>query len=141
LLPYLQATYEDGYVLTEDETDHSPFDSNKNIFHAILNSRPCGIHGKMTRLVLVCDVNTFVIDWTLLPDNARPIRFKNMSRRFLGTMPIEEPQVNSTDFGFQYTSEDGNYQSVINVTIENGEEIVTDVVIDEDVIEAMLGKP
>jgi hypothetical protein len=56
-------------------------------------------------------------------------------------MPIEEPQVNSTDFGFQYTSEDGNYQSVINVTIENGEEIVTDVVIDEDVIEAMLGKP
>jgi hypothetical protein len=36
----LRATYEDGFVLIEDEHDESPYDEGRNVFHAIANARP-----------------------------------------------------------------------------------------------------
>lgn len=112
---YIEAEYESGFVLREDEQDHSPYDPGKNIFHAILNGRPCEFHGKMIRFTLVTSEHTYDIDWTALPDNARPIRFKKMERESVGGV-WQEPRIVGIDFGYQYTDEHGkNVQEVINL--------------------------
>ncbi len=114
--PYLEAEYEDGFVLREDEQDHSPYDSHKNIFHAILNARPVEAHGKMVRFALVTPEHTYTIDWTDLPENARPIRFKHMERNSVGGVWIEEPRLVGIDFGYQWTDpETGNHQEVLKL--------------------------
>lgn len=111
--PYLEAQYESGFILREDEQDHSPYDSGRNIFHAILNKRPETAHGPMVRLALVTPKLTYTVDWTQLPDNARPIRFKHMERDFVGSEPVGPPRIAEINFGFQYIDENGdNVQEV-----------------------------
>lgn len=114
--PYIEAEYESGFILREDENDHSPYDREKNIFHAILNMRPCEVHGKMVRFSLVMDEkDTYNVDWTVLPDNARPIRFKHMEADFVGDL-MTDKRIVGIDFGYQFTDDEGkNQQEVVNL--------------------------
>ena len=103
----LEAQYADGYVLREDEHDHSPYDSMKNIFHAILHQRPVKPHGKMVRFSLVGPDVTHTIDWTTLPDNARPIYLRQMESDLLAGGE-GEARCMSHHFGYQYNDPAGH---------------------------------
>lgn len=116
--PYIEAEYEDGYIHREDEQDHSPYVPGKNIFNDILEKRPVAAHGRMVRFSLVTKKDTYSIDWTKLPDNARPVRFRHMERDIIASSDgsaewSSEPRVMGIDFGYQYTDEAGkNHQEV-----------------------------
>src|ERR1700688_2983997 len=83
---WLQAEYESGYVITEDDKDHSPFDPGRNVCHAIMNHRPTDFgHGSMTRFALIPwdpEGKAFEINWVPLWDvvNPRPIYFRKMHK-------------------------------------------------------------
>lgn len=114
---YLEAQYADGFILREDEQDHSPYNTGRNIFHAILNRKPELAHGAMVRYSLVTPAQTHSVDWANLPDNARPIRFKHIERCSMGGQWVEEPRTVRIDFGYQYTDAEGaNVQEVIQIT-------------------------
>ena len=114
---YLEAEYQDGFVLREDEQDHSPYDAGRNIFHAILNKRAEAVHGPMVRFSLVGPETTYSIDWTLLPDNARPIRFKQMEHERNVATGETDIRCTGIDFGYQYTDTNGqNVQEVRRVS-------------------------
>lgn len=73
-----QAVYADGYI--HDETtleDVSPFQENKNVFYDILEKRPEAEHGAMVEFSVFYNNQKHTVDWTQLPDNARPIRFRD----------------------------------------------------------------
>lgn len=112
---HLEAEYESGFVLVEDAQDHSPYDASRNIFHAILNKRPEKAHGKLVRLSLVGPEHTYNIDWTKLPDNARPIRFKDMEADTVGGT-ITDVRTMQIRFGYQYNDDNGeNVQEITTV--------------------------
>lgn len=116
---YIEAEYESGYVHREDENDHSPYVRGKNIFDDLVHKRPESVHGKMVRFSLITnngeEITRYDIDWTPLPDNARPIRFKHMEGDFLDGGLVES-RLMGIDFGFQYTDENGrNVQEVMAI--------------------------
>ena len=110
----IQAEYEDGFILDETEHDDiSPYDSNHNILRAILNKDPEPEHGKMVRFSVFYQNQRHDIDWRGLPDNARPIRFRNFSGDFAEGGVITNKRLNWVNFGYQYTDENGkNVQEV-----------------------------
>ena len=110
----IQAEYESGFVLDETEHDDiSPYDSNHNILRAILNKDPEPEHGKMVRFSVFYQNQRHDIDWRGLPDNARPIRFRNFSGDFAEGGVITNKRLNWVNFGYQYTDENGkNVQEV-----------------------------
>lgn len=104
----LESEYESGYVLREDELDHSPYDATRNIFHAILHARPTDSgHGAMVRYSLVGTEMRYDIDWTKLPDNARPIYYRKMQRHAVNGDFAGEPEVLGHFFGYQFTDATG----------------------------------
>ena len=114
----LQAEYEDGWVLTEDGLDQSPYDPNRNVFHAILNSAPVLDHGSLVRFSAIGNSKRYDIDWRDLPSNARPIYFRDM---------VLERDVASGDtrtyatrhvFGYQFNTPDGRNHKEIKETRE-----------------------
>lgn len=115
LTTYLEAEYADGYILQEDENDHSPYDSGHNIFHAILNMRPCKKHGALVRFALITPAKTYTVDWTTLPNDARPIRFVNKSHTWTDGVS-QGVQTDSIGFGYQCTIDGKNHQEVVTVT-------------------------
>jgi hypothetical protein len=111
-LGYIEAEYESGYVHRESDEDHSPYVRGKNIFNDILERRPEAIHGKMVRFSLQLADERLDVDWTILPDNARPVRFKHMEGDFRDGGIVDARMV-SIDFGYQYTDGDGvNHQEI-----------------------------
>lgn len=123
-MPYgalVEAEFEDGFVLTEDEADVSPYDEGRNVFHAILNGRPCAAHGQMVRWSLVTNGKTYSIDWKELWqfENPRPIYYRNMTRDFdAGGRPLTDPICLAHFFGYQYNAEDGsNVQEIQEIAV------------------------
>ena len=73
-----QAEYEDGFILDETENDDvSIVNDGKNTFYDILDGHPEALHGPMVRFSVFWDNKRYDVDWTQLPDNARPIRFRH----------------------------------------------------------------
>lgn len=106
---YIEAEYSDGYIHSEEQlNDISPYEPTRNIFYDILNKLPEVEHGRMVRFTLFHDNMRHDIDWRDLPDNARPIRFKNMQRHASGTSWLGPAEIVTIDFGYQYTDENGN---------------------------------
>jgi hypothetical protein len=103
----VQAQYADGFILDETElNDVSPYNSNENIFRAILNKEPESEHGKMVRFSVFWKNNRRDIIWLDMPESARPIRFRNKYATFSedGT---QTSGTTSVVFGFQYNDKDG----------------------------------
>lgn len=109
-----QAEYEDGFVLDETERgDASLFAEGKNVFHDILNRLPEPEHGRMVRFSCFWRDRRYDVDWTILPDNARPVRF----RHGYATMSVDgsllESGFSGVDFGAQWNDDDGANQKLI----------------------------
>lgn len=114
----VEAEYEDGYVHSETELDDiSPFVEGKNIFYDILEKRPEAEHGRMVRFSLFYLNQRYDVDWTQLPESARPIRFRHGFHTVnLGTGETVDRGWSGVDFGYQWNDEDGsNHQEVINL--------------------------
>lgn len=122
-MPYgaiLEAEYEDGFVLTEDERDVSPYDEERNIFHAILTGAPEEDHGQMVRWSVIFGEKTFSVDWKELwsVDNPRPIYYRNMERSRSSDGSYDSgPMCLAHFFGYQYNNPDGsNFQKKQELT-------------------------
>lgn len=127
----VQAEYEDGYI--HDETAHAdvspygPFEIidydedgkeyrtlvDKNVFNDILEKRPEAEHGKMVRFSVFWSNARYDVNWVGLPDNARPIRFRDGF--FSQNLDTGEQSQgwSGIKFGYQYNDETGkNIQEV-----------------------------
>jgi hypothetical protein len=108
-MSYLEAVYEDGYIHSEKSlSDQSPYEADANVFSDILNKRPEADHGRLVELALFHDGSRYSVDWTKLPDNARPVRFKHMQAHFNQVTGPSEPELVGIDFGYQFTDNNGN---------------------------------
>lgn len=115
-MTYLEAHYADGFIHSEKEmNDTSPYARGKNTFYDIYHGLPEDEHGKLTKLVLHHNCEVHTIDWTKLPEGARPIRFKHMERGFGVGGWTEEARIVRVDFGYQWTDKDGNHQVVEHI--------------------------
>lgn len=103
-----EAEYADGFVLNESEHDDvSPYDPVHNILRAILNKDPEAEHGKMTRFSVFYKDHRYDVDWRGLPDNARPIRFRDGNRSINASTGEQHFWWSGIRFGYQYTDEYG----------------------------------
>lgn len=109
----VEAEYEDGYIHSETEHDDVAQYCVGNIFSDILGKHPEADHGPMVRFSCFWEDHRYDIDWTTLPKNARPIRFRHgySTRAIDGS--FEESGFSGVDFGFQYNDEDGNNQQEV----------------------------
>ena len=112
----VQAEYEDGFILDETtQNDVNPYGEG-NTFTAILSNAPEAEHGRMVRFSVFWQDNRYDIDWTTMPKNARPIRFRHgFSTIAAGTGEMTSGW-SGCDFGAQWNDEDGtNQQEVIEL--------------------------
>lgn len=112
----VQAEYEDGFILDETEHDDIAQYGDGNIFSDILNKRPESEHGKLVRFSCFWKDQAYHINWTELPDNARPVRFRHgyYTRNLDGS--FIESGFSGVDFGYQANDPDGkNYQEVVEL--------------------------
>lgn len=123
-MPYgvlVEAEYEDGFVLTEDEADQSPYDEDRNIFHAILTGGPVPEHGQMVRWSAITEKKTYTIDWKDLWqfDNPRPISYRHMRRVYAEDGSSDSgPLCDGHFFGYQYNDDYGrNVQDIQEVEL------------------------
>lgn len=111
-----QAEYEDGYI--HDETtlnDTSPYVDGKNVLNDIIEKRPDAEHGRMVRFSVFYKDTRYDIDWKQLPDNARPIRFRDGYYN-VDDSGNEESGWSACRFGYQYNEEDGkNKQEIMEL--------------------------
>jgi hypothetical protein len=112
----IEAEYSDGFILSETEhSDVSPYTDKHNIFNDVLNHRPEEEHGKLVRFSVFYRDQRYDVDWTTLPDNARPIRFRDG----YSTIYPDGSQENGwsgVHFGYQYNTKSGkNIQKVIDL--------------------------
>lgn len=113
-MPYIEAEYADGFIASDKNHDVSAFSEGHNVFHDILHRLHESNHGRTVRVSLVMPDETINVDFTILPDNARPIRFKHMERDSQNGQWIEDARCVGIDFGYQYTDENGeNQQEVV----------------------------
>jgi len=111
-----RAEYQDGFILDETElNDISPYNEGHNVFRAILDKSAEEEHGRMVKFTVFYNDNRYDFDWTLLPDNARPIRFRH-GAHYLGGDGEEYSEWTGMQIGFQYNDENGkNFQEVENL--------------------------
>lgn len=114
----IEAEYEDGFILKEDEKDaYFCLHCNKlrNIFHAILHDQPVVEHGHMIRWTVVTPKLTYSVDWKALLDNPaiinpRPVCSRDMERDFDVSTgePVGPARVMLHIWGYQYNNPDGS---------------------------------
>ena len=109
----VQAEYEDGFILDETtQKDQSIFNEGQNTFFDILDRIIEQQHGRMVRFSVFWKGMRYDFDWTRLPDNARPIRFR---RGYFTRYPdgSTERGWRWVRFGYQYNDANGkNIQKV-----------------------------
>ena len=112
----IRAEYEDGFILDETElNDVNPYGGSGNTFTAVINQLPVPEHGRLVMFSTFWHNSRYDIDWTKLPDNARPIRFRHGSMKSYPDGQIISG-FSGIDFGYQYTGDDGNnHQEVIKL--------------------------
>lgn len=112
----VQAEYEDGFVLDETELDDTNPYGEGNTFTAILNKLPEADHGPMIRFSCFWKDQRYDVDWTILPESARPIRFRHGFHTIAIDGSYSESGFSGVDFGFQYNDEEGkNQQEVLEL--------------------------
>ena len=114
-MPYgyhLEAQYQSGYTLVQDETDVNPY-GNGSTFTAIRTDAAVPTNGPLVTLSLVNDATgeRHDIDWASLAGltDVRPVYYRQMERtRDLWTGLDTGPMCNSHHFGYQYIDGSGN---------------------------------
>lgn len=104
----VEAEYQDGFILSETEhSDVSPYTGKDNIFNDILEKRPEAEHGPMVRFSCFYKDHRYDVDWTTLPINARPIRFRTAQLEMEVSSGAETFSWLGVNFGYQYNDDDG----------------------------------
>ena len=110
----VEAEYEDGFILNETELDDiSPYNEEQNVLRAIIDKCAESEHGRCVRFSVFYHDQRYDVDWTTLPDNARPIRFRDCE--LTKDIATGEEWFSHTGcrFGYQYNENDGkNVQEV-----------------------------
>lgn len=119
----VEAEYEDGFILNETEqNDQSAYiemvivdgvPTGPNTLNDILKKRPEVEHGRMIRFSVFYKNQRHDVDWTTLPDNARPIRFRDRSSWIDGQGRTGVTDWQACRFGYQYNDEDGRNQQEV----------------------------
>lgn len=119
----IEAQFEDGFTLTEDETDQSPYDAGHNVFHAITNGRAEARHGPMVRFSLIPTTGhyRYDIDWVMVRatvDDPRPVYYRDMTRTMVVGQDDEVqsdsgPTCEAHYFGYQFLDAYGANQKKI----------------------------
>lgn len=126
-----RATYADGYVLDETELDDKwpeererevevldpttgePTGEKKieqyhiNILAAIIEKLPEAEHGRMVLFSVFYRDARYDIDWSNMPDNARPIRFRDFKRSLNTATGEQKFWCDGCRMGYQYNDESG----------------------------------
>lgn len=119
----VEAEYEDGFILNEtDNFDQSIYvpmidvrgiPSGPNTLTDIIEKFPEHLHGRMIRFSVYWKNARYDIDWTMLPENARPIRFRDRSSWIDGSGNTGQTDWQGCRFGYQYNDAIGkNHQEV-----------------------------
>jgi hypothetical protein len=111
----VEAEYSDGFILSETVLDDTNPYGEGNTLRAIIDNAPEAEHGRLVRFSVFYLNNRHDIDWTQLPDNARPIRFRD---GFVTLAPdgATTQGWSGVHFGYQYNDETGkNIQEVIDL--------------------------
>ena len=110
----VEAEYSDGFVLSETKQhDTSLYADGRKTFYDILEKRPEPEHGHLVRFSCYYRDARYDIDWTELPANARPIRFRD-GQATLNTSTGEQTfDWTGCRFGYQYNDEQGRNKQVI----------------------------
>jgi hypothetical protein len=101
-------------VLIEDERDQSPYDEGRNIFHAVRESRACAEHGPLVEFALIGLEQTYIVDWTTVPDGARPVRERHMQMTQVGDV-LGAAEVVVMTFGYEYEFAGTTIREVVEV--------------------------
>lgn len=109
----IEAIYADGHVLSETElNDTSPYNPEHNLLRAILDKEPEAEHGRLVTFSVFYKNRRYDIDFTTLPDNARPIRFRDGFSTLDGQGNLESGW-SGCRIGYQFNDNDGkNHQEV-----------------------------
>jgi hypothetical protein len=109
-----EAEYADGYIHNETlHNDVSPYNPEQNILRDILEKRPEAEHGKLVRFSVFYKDRRYDVDWRGLPDNARPIRFRNGNRSINMGTGEQDFWWSGIRFGYQWNDETGkNHKEV-----------------------------
>lgn len=114
-----EAEYEDGYVHSETELDDIAMfkkadgEPDGNVFRDILSKKIELIHGPMIRFSVFYHNARYDLDWRNLPENARPIRFRDRSawKDTDGNTGVSD--WHGCRFGYQWNDENGkNHQFI-----------------------------
>lgn len=115
MLDYLlTATYADGFVYAQDQTDTSLFEDGRSAYFDIDKELLVPEHGVLTSLACT-NSNTgevFTTDFTQLPANARPVYYRERLLE-VGADGTEYRNETAYFFGYQYTDEAGSNQKSI----------------------------
>lgn len=113
-----EAEYADGFILNETNLDDAnPFDGEGNTFTAILKRLAEPEHGKMVRFSVFWQDRRYDVAWANLPDNARPIRFREGFNTYdLLSGESLESGFRAVSFGYQYNDETGkNHKEILEL--------------------------
>lgn len=121
---FVEAEYADGYVHSQYELeDQSPYEPGRNTFSDIERFHPVADHGKMVRFSVYLHKDRIDIDWTAVPENARPIRFYYFERddQLFSDGHIEEgpgQRLMSLHVGYQWNDKFGrNHKRVSDFNV------------------------
>jgi len=110
----VQAEYQDGFILDETElNDINPYGEG-NVFRAILNKSPETEHGEMIRFSVFWKDNRYDVDWTTVPGDARPIRFRHGYHTQYPDGSVETG-FSGVDFGWQGTVDGKSHKEIMNL--------------------------
>lgn len=101
----IEAEYSDGFVLNEEaHGDRSPYDEGRNIFNAIVESRPVDEHGPMIRWTCFTHLSRLDVDWRQVPLGSRPVMEHDLERDFdAGSGEPKGPaRVMEQRFGYEF---------------------------------------
>jgi hypothetical protein len=110
----VEAVYEDGLVVREiDHDDVSQFVEGKNTFHDILEKYHEAAHGNIVRFSVHWKGKRYDVNWVGLPDNARPIRFRQGNLETNVETGAQKFWWSGVDFGYQYVDKTGKSQKEV----------------------------
>lgn len=110
----IEAQFADGFVLSETEQqDVSLFDQGKNTLSDVLSKKLEAQHGRMTRFSVYWHGKRYDVNWSTVPLNGRPIRFRD-GQASLNTATGEQTfDWVACRFGYQYNDLLGANKQVI----------------------------
>lgn len=116
----LEATYEDGFVYTQNEDDKSLYEDGRNCFYDVVNKLLEPEHGKLVNWAVISNRGLrYDLNMKNLPDNARVILYREMERDLAMSLTGEvegwkgNARVSKWVFGAQWNDVSGKNHKIL----------------------------